>query len=41
MQSGEAANGKCELEWDTEIKDEKGEVVALTHNVYQLRKIGS
>ncbi|QVL42535.1 MAG: YiiD C-terminal domain-containing protein [Alcanivorax sp.] len=41
IQAEADANGKCDFEWDTEIKDEKGEVVALTHNVYQLRKIGS
>ncbi len=41
IQTEADANGKCDFEWDTEIKDEKGEVVALTHNVYQLRKIGS
>ena len=33
--------GKCDFEWDVEIRDTKGEVVALTHNVYQLRKIGT
>ncbi|HEX5678842.1 MAG TPA: YiiD C-terminal domain-containing protein [Alcanivorax sp.] len=41
IQTEADANGKCDFEWDTEIKDETGEVVALTHNVYQLRKIGS
>lgn len=35
------AEGKCDFEWDTELKDAKGEVVARTHNVYQLRRIGS
>lgn len=34
------ANGKCDFSWDTDLKDASGEVVALTHNVYQLRKIG-
>jgi len=34
------ANGKCDFSWDVELKDASGEVVALTHNVYQLRKIG-
>lgn len=33
-------HGKCDFEWDVEIRDGKDEVVALTHNVYQLRKIG-
>ncbi|MCG8392779.1 MAG: DUF4442 domain-containing protein [Pseudomonadales bacterium] len=32
--------GKCDFEWDVELKDTKGEVVAIAHNVYQLRKIG-
>lgn len=40
IQAEAEANGKCDFEWDVEIKDAKGEVVALTHNVYQLRKIG-
>ncbi|ASK35266.1 PaaI family thioesterase [Alloalcanivorax mobilis] len=35
------AHGKCDFEWDCQIKDDQGEVVALTHNVYQLRKIGA
>lgn len=34
------ANGKCDYEWDVELKDASGEVVALTKNTYQLRKIG-
>ena len=40
IQAEAEANGKCDFEWDVEIKDASGEVVALTHNVYQLRKIG-
>lgn len=40
IQAEADANGKCDFEWDVEIKDASGEVVALTHNVYQLRKIG-
>ena len=40
IQAEADANGKCDFEWDVEIKDATGEVVALTHNVYQLRKIG-
>ena len=35
------AEGKCNFEWDTEILDANGQVVATTHNVYQLRTIGS
>ena len=34
------ANGKCDFTWDVEIRDNSGEVVALTHTVYQLRKFG-
>lgn len=34
-------HGKCDFEWDVELKDDNGEVVAMSHNVYQLRKIGS
>ena len=33
--------GKADYEWNCELKDESGEVVAITHNIYQLRKIGS
>ena len=31
--------GQCDFEWDVEMKDANGEVVAISHNVYQLRKI--
>lgn len=34
------AHGKCDFSWDVEVKDASGEVVAITHNTYQLRKIG-
>lgn len=34
-------DGKCDFEWDVELKDANGEIVAIAHNVYQLRKIGS
>ena len=33
--------GKADYEWQCELKDETGEIVAITHNIYQLRKIGS
>ncbi|MGB2246744.1 MAG: YiiD C-terminal domain-containing protein [Alcanivorax sediminis] len=33
--------GKCDFEWDVELKDANGEVVAISHNVYQMRKIGA
>lgn len=35
------ANGKADYEWECELKDAHGEVVAISHNVYQLRRIGS
>jgi len=35
------AEGKCDFEWDVEVRDSNNEVVAITHNVYQLRKIGN
>lgn len=41
IQAEAEASGKCDFEWKTELKDTSGEVVALTHNVYQLRRIGS
>ena len=34
-------NGKADFEWECELKDESGEVVAISRNLYQLRKIGS
>ena len=35
------ANGKADYEWECQLKDTNGEVVAISHNVYQLRRIGS
>ena len=34
-------NGKADFEWECELKDTSGEVVAISRNLYQLRKIGS
>jgi thioesterase domain-containing protein len=34
-------DGKADYEWECELKDETGEVVAITKNIYQLRRIGS
>ena len=34
-------DGKADYEWECQLKDESGEVVAITQNVYQLRRIGS
>ena len=33
-------NGKCDFELECELTDEKGEVVAISKMMYQLRKIG-
>jgi acyl-coenzyme A thioesterase PaaI-like protein len=33
--------GKCDYNWTLELKDAKGEVVAIAECVYQLRRIGS
>ena len=35
------AEGKADYEWECELVDAHGEVVALTKNTYQLRAIGS
>ena len=35
------ANGKADYEWECQLKDANGEVVAISHNVYQLRRIGN
>lgn len=35
------ANGKADYAWTCELKDERGEVVAISENLYQLRKIGT
>lgn len=32
--------GKADYSWKCELKDESGEVVALTENLYQLRRFG-
>lgn len=34
-------NGKADYEWECELKDANGTVVAVTKNVYQLRRIGT
>ncbi|MFZ5699488.1 MAG: PaaI family thioesterase [Pseudomonadota bacterium] len=41
VQAEAEANGKADYEWACEIKDANGTVVAITKNIYQLRKIGS
>lgn len=41
IQAAAEADGKCDYEWECELKDADGEVVALTRNLYQLRRIGS
>lgn len=41
VQAEAEANGKADYEWECELKDASGTVVAITKNVYQLRKIGT
>ncbi len=41
IQARAERDGKADYEWECELKDEGGEVVAMTKNVYQLRRIGS
>lgn len=41
IQARAERDGKADYEWECELKDDGGEVVALTRNVYQLRRIGS
>jgi len=41
VQAEAEANGKADYAWECEIKDANGTVVAITKNIYQLRKIGS
>ena len=33
------ANGKADYSWECELKDESGEVVAISQNLYQMRRI--
>lgn len=40
IQSEAEANGKADFEWECDLKDTSGEVVAICRNLYQLRKIG-
>ena len=39
VQAEAEANGKADYELECELKDANGTVVAITKNVYQLRKI--
>jgi hypothetical protein len=41
VQAEAEANGKADYEWECELKDVDGIVVAVTKNMYQLRKIGT
>lgn len=41
VQAEAEANGKADYEWECELKDANGVVVAITKNIYQLRKIGT
>jgi thioesterase domain-containing protein len=41
IQARAERDGKADYSWECEMKDAKGEVVATSVNVYQLRKIGT
>ncbi len=41
LQTEADTNAKADYAWDCELKDSNGEVVAISRNTYQLRKIGT
>jgi acyl-coenzyme A thioesterase PaaI-like protein len=41
VQAEAEANGKADYEWECELKDDNGVVVAIAKNIYQLRKLGT
>jgi len=41
IQTEADASGKADYAWECELKDASGEVVAISRNTYQLRRIGS
>lgn len=41
VQDEAAANGKADYEWESELKDANGTVVAIAKSIFQLRKIGT
>ena len=41
IQARAEKDGKADYSWKCELKDESGEVVALTENLYQLRRFGT
>jgi uncharacterized protein (TIGR00369 family) len=41
VQAEAEAHGKADYQWDCELKDAEGTVVAVTKNLYQLRRIGT
>ena len=41
IQAEAEREGKADYSWKCELKDESGEVVALTENLYQLRLFGT
>jgi len=41
VQAEAQAQGKADYEWECELKDADATVVAITKNLYQLRRIGS
>jgi acyl-coenzyme A thioesterase PaaI-like protein len=40
IQAEAEEKGKADYSWNCELKDESGEVVALTENLYQIRRFG-
>ncbi len=41
VQAETEANGKSDYEWESELKDANGTVVAIAKSIFQLRKIGT
>lgn len=41
VQAEAEANGKADYEWESELKDANGTVVAIARSIFQLRKIGT
>lgn len=41
VQAETEANGKADYEWESELKDANGTVVAIAKSIFQLRKIGT
>lgn len=41
VQAEAEANGKADYEWESELKDASGTVVAIAKSIFQLRRIGT